>query len=65
MSEVTVKLDHDTVDNIVVQELEWQLKYFKDEIIKHAKGGWLHPDDLEAYIEDYIAMKRVLGRYKV
>jgi hypothetical protein len=65
MSNVVVELGHDTVDSIIVQELEWQLNYFKDEIIKHAQGGWVHPHDLEQFIQDYAATKRVLERYTV
>jgi hypothetical protein len=53
------------IDKIMVEELEWQLNYLKDEISKHAKGGWVHPDDLEQYIQDYAATKRVLERYTV
>ena len=65
MSKVMVELDHDTVDSIIVQELEWKLNYFKDEIIKHAKGDFLLPSDLEDFILDYAATKRVLERYTV
>lgn len=65
MSKVIVELGYDTVDSIIVQELETQLQYFKDEIIKHAQGGWVHPDDLDAFIQDYAATKRVLERYTV
>jgi hypothetical protein len=65
MSKVIVELGHDTVDSIIVQELEWQLNYFKDEIIKHAQGGGVHPSDLEDFILDYAATKRVLERYTV
>jgi len=64
MSKVIVELGYDTIDSVIVQELESQIKYFQDEIIKHAKGGWVHPEDLETYILDYAAMKRVLERYK-
>lgn len=65
MSKRTVELSYDMIDKIMVEELEWQLNYFKDEIIKHAQGGWVHPDDLDAFIQDYAATKRVLERYTV
>jgi hypothetical protein len=65
MANVIVEIDDDMVESIIVQELEWQLKYFKDEIIKHAKGGFLLPGDLEDFILDYAATKRVLERYTV
>lgn len=65
MSKVIVELGHDTVDSIIVQELEMQLQYFKDEIIKHAQGGFLLSSDLEDFILDYAATKRVLERYTV
>jgi hypothetical protein len=65
MSKRTVELSYDMIDKIMVEELEWQLNYLKDEISKHAKGGWVHPDDLEQYIQDYAATKRVLERYTV
>lgn len=65
MSKVIVELGYDTVDSIITQELESQLQYFKDEIIKHAKGGFLLPGDLEDFILDYAATKRVLERYTV
>lgn len=65
MSSVVVELGHDTVDSIIVQELEWQLNYFKDEILKIAQGGWSPPHGLEEFIQDYAATKRVLERYTV
>lgn len=64
MRKVIVELGFDTVDSIIVQELENQIKYFQEEITKYAHGGWVHPEDLETYILDYAAMKRVLERYK-
>lgn len=66
MSKRTFELTYDQIDQIVVEELKWQQKYFEDELENfYTKKKFVHPEDAQTYIEDLAAVKRLLRMYTV
>ena len=64
MSKRTFELTYDQIEQIFVEEIEWQLHYIDGEIANFKSGVFVHQGDIDRYLEDRVALKRVLGMYK-
>jgi hypothetical protein len=58
MSKVTVELDHHTVDNIFLNQVNTWLEHHYQQVMGTAPW-FVHPDDREESIEYYVAFKKV------
>lgn len=66
MGKITVELDFEVVDQIVIQELENMIKYLEGELEAFVtKSHWVHPDDVNFHKKDLKEAKRILARYTV
>jgi len=58
MSKVMVELDHDTVDGIFLNQVNYWLEHHKQQVMGTAPW-FVHPDDREESIGYYMAFKKV------
>ena len=59
MSKVTVELDHDTVDGIFLNQVNYWLDHHKQQVMGTAPW-YVHPDDREESFDQYVALKKIL-----